>query len=70
MVHRDTSSSFSCRQIQGQQIKLINQTIIGRKDRVHSFPRRLIAYIREAWTGMISGEDGKTLLIKLEQPLK
>jgi hypothetical protein len=60
--HRDSPSSISCRQIQGQHIKLINQSIIGNKEKaMHSLPRRLISYIREAWTGIISGEEGKNI---------
>jgi hypothetical protein len=62
-VHRrDSPSSIICRQTQGQHIKLINQSIIESKDKaMHSLPRRLISYIREAWTGIISGEEGKNI---------
>ncbi len=67
---RDNSSSISCRQVQGQHIRLINQSIIGTKDRaMQSLPRRLLSYIREAWTGMIS-DEGKKITDKLRKSLE
>jgi len=56
--HRDSPSSVSCRQIQGQHIKLMNQ----RERAMQSLPRRLFAYLREAWTGIISGDEGKKII--------
>lgn len=56
--HRDTQS-VSCRQIQGPHNKLLTQNFIKSRDKsFESFPRRLIAYLREAWTGPT--EEGKT----------
>lgn len=53
--HRDTQSSVSCRQTQ-QQHKIYNQNLIRNKEQ--SLTRRLIAYLREAWSG-ITSDDGK-----------
>ena len=58
--HRDTTqSSAACRQIQGQHNRLLTQGIIKNREKpFQSFPRRLISYIKEAWSG-ITTEEGK-----------